>query len=94
MDYVLHYEPLAKAYSAPEQPLYSLQARESAWLEPSPHLSIPEMAREYIHAIRSVQQRGPYQLVGYSMGSSIAGEMATQVHAMLVRKSQCQAARC
>ncbi|MCZ4093072.1 thioesterase domain-containing protein [Sinorhizobium psoraleae] len=75
--HVLHYRPLAKALGS-EQPLYGLQAR-GLHGEASPHLSIPEMAREYIHAIRSVQQRGPYQLVGYSMGGSIAWEMATQL---------------
>ncbi|WFU52039.1 non-ribosomal peptide synthetase/type I polyketide synthase [Sinorhizobium terangae] len=75
--HVLAYTPLAKALGA-EQPLYGLQAR-GLHGEASPHLSIPEMAREYIDAIKCVQERGPYQLVGFSMGGSIAWEMACQL---------------
>ncbi|MER8370956.1 amino acid adenylation domain-containing protein [Mesorhizobium sp. M1378] len=75
--HVLFYTPLAKALGA-EQPLFGLQARGLNG-EARPHLSIPEMAREYIEAIKSVQPRGPYQLVGLSMGGSIAWEMACQL---------------
>ncbi|WP_246501580.1 thioesterase domain-containing protein, partial [Mesorhizobium caraganae] len=75
--HVLIYTPLAKALGA-EQPLFGLQARGLNG-EAKPHLSIPEMAREYIEAIKSVQPRGPYQLVGLSMGGSIAWEMACQL---------------
>jgi len=75
--HVFLYTPLARALGA-EQPVYGLQARGLQG-EARPHLSIPEMAREYIDAIKCVQQRGPYQLVGFSMGGSIAWEMATQL---------------
>lgn len=74
---VLSYMPLAKALG-PEQPLFGLQARGLNG-EARPHLSIPVMAREYIEAIKSVQSHGPYQLVGLSMGGSIAWEMACQL---------------
>ncbi|MER8996068.1 amino acid adenylation domain-containing protein [Mesorhizobium sp. M0678] len=74
---VLLYLPLAKALG-PEQPLFGLQARGLNG-EARPHLSIPVMAREYIEAIKSVQPHGPYQLVGLSMGGSIAWEMACQL---------------
>lgn len=74
---VLSYMPLAKALG-PEQPLFGLQARGLDG-EAKPHLSIPVMAREYIVAIKSVQPHGPYQLVGLSMGGSIAWEMACQL---------------
>lgn len=76
--HVLLYTPLAKALGT-EQPLFGLQARGLNG-EARPHLSIPEMAREYAEAIKSVQPRGPYQLAGLSMGGSIAWEMACQLH--------------
>ncbi|WP_404928067.1 thioesterase domain-containing protein [Mesorhizobium sp. ORM16] len=75
--HVLFYAPLAKALGT-EQPLFGLQARGLNG-EAKPHLSIPEMAREYVEAIKSVQPRGPYQLAGLSMGGSIAWEMACQL---------------
>ncbi|MER9396197.1 MULTISPECIES: amino acid adenylation domain-containing protein [unclassified Mesorhizobium] len=75
--HVLLYTPLAKALGA-DQPLFGLQARGLNG-EAKPHLSIAEMAGEYIEAIKSVQPRGPYQLVGLSMGGSIAWEMGCQL---------------
>ncbi|WP_084646991.1 hybrid non-ribosomal peptide synthetase/type I polyketide synthase [Mesorhizobium sp. WSM2561] len=75
--HVLLYTSLAKALGA-EQPLFGLQARGLNG-NARPHLSIPEMAREYVDAIKSVQPCGPYQLVGLSMGGSIAWEMACQL---------------
>lgn len=75
--HVLLYTPLAKALGA-EQPLFGLQARGLDG-EAKPRLSITEMAGEYVEAIKSVQPRGPYQLVGLSMGGSIAWEMACQL---------------
>ncbi|GLR45874.1 hypothetical protein GCM10007880_63920 [Mesorhizobium amorphae] len=75
--HVVLYTPLAKALGA-DQPLFGLQARGLSG-EAKPHLSIAEMAGEYIEAIKSVQPRGPYQLVGLSMGGSIAWEMACQL---------------
>ncbi|RVD67359.1 hypothetical protein EN751_37235, partial [Mesorhizobium sp. M4A.F.Ca.ET.029.04.2.1] len=75
--HVLFYGPLAKALGA-EQPFFGLQARGLNG-EVKPHLSIPEMARDYVEAIKSVQPHGPYQLAGLSMGGSIAWEMACQL---------------
>ncbi|WP_081738878.1 hybrid non-ribosomal peptide synthetase/type I polyketide synthase [Mesorhizobium ciceri] len=75
--HVLFYTPLAEALGA-KQPLFGLQARGLNG-EAKPHLSIPEMAREYVEAIKCVQPRGPYQLAGLSMGGSIAWEMACQL---------------
>ncbi|WP_331375473.1 non-ribosomal peptide synthetase/type I polyketide synthase [Sinorhizobium chiapasense] len=75
--HVLLYKPLATALGT-EQPLFGLQARGLNG-EARPHLSIPEMAREYVEAIKSVQPCGPYQLVGLSMGGSIAWEMGCQL---------------
>ncbi|MER8439960.1 amino acid adenylation domain-containing protein [Mesorhizobium sp. M1312] len=75
--HVLLYTPLAKALGA-DQPLFGLQARGLNG-EAKPHLSIAEMAGEYVEAIMSVQPRGPYQLAGLSMGGSIAWEMGCQL---------------
>jgi len=68
--------PLAN--ELPAQPLYGLQ---------SPGLragedclaTVEEMASTYVEAIRTVQDAGPYQLGGWSLGGAIAYEMARQL---------------
>jgi thioesterase domain-containing protein/acyl carrier protein len=47
--------------------------------DPTPALSIPQMAAIYVDAIAQVQAAGPYLLVGYSMGGSVAYEIARQL---------------
>jgi thioesterase domain-containing protein/acyl carrier protein len=47
---------------------------------PPPALSIPELASMYVDAIKSVQHKGPYFLVGYSFGGLVVYEMARQLH--------------
>ncbi|MEO6080769.1 MAG: amino acid adenylation domain-containing protein [Steroidobacteraceae bacterium] len=42
---------------------------------------IPELAREYLEAIRSRQPRGPYRLVGFSFGGALAYEVGQQLRA-------------
>ncbi|RKH40016.1 amino acid adenylation domain-containing protein [Corallococcus sicarius] len=74
---VMPYAELARALG-PEQPFYALQARGLDGAEP-PCESIPEMAALYVKAVRAVQPRGPYLLGGWSMGGSIAWEMAHQL---------------
>ncbi|RKH50279.1 non-ribosomal peptide synthetase [Corallococcus llansteffanensis] len=74
---VVPYAELARALG-PEQPFYALQARGLDGAE-SPCESIPEMAALYVKAVRAVQPRGPYLLGGWSMGGSIAWEMAHQL---------------
>lgn len=49
--------------------------------DPIPALSLPEMAAIYVDALRRVQAKGPYHLVGYSLGGSVAYEMARQLRA-------------
>jgi thioesterase domain-containing protein/aryl carrier-like protein len=44
-----------------------------------PHSSVEAAARSYIDAIRSVQRRGPYRLIGHSFGGWIVFEMARQL---------------
>lgn len=46
-------------------------------LEPS----IEDRAAAYVSTLRSVQSSGPYQITGYSMGSTIAFEIARQLRA-------------
>jgi thioesterase domain-containing protein len=59
----------------PERPVWALQARGLGEDE-KPHDTISEMADEYVKAIRQVQEKGPYHLIGMSMGGVIAQEMA------------------
>lgn len=55
--------------------VYGLQARGTDGLE-EPCSSVEEMAKYHLDAIRFVQPRGPYALVGYSLGGLVALEMA------------------
>jgi thioesterase domain-containing protein len=60
------------------RPVFGLQSRGLDGRQP-PLETIPEMARVYVEALRSVQRTGPYHLGGYSMGGWIAYEMAQQL---------------
>ncbi|HEY0735324.1 MAG TPA: amino acid adenylation domain-containing protein [Herpetosiphonaceae bacterium] len=75
---VLNYAALAQVI-APEQPLYGLQA---AGLDEgqTPHTTIREMAASYVQALRAQQPHGPYYLSGWSLGGSIAFEIAAMLH--------------
>ena len=76
---VLCYTPLAYALGS-EQPFYGIEAiglREGE--EPIDRLD--QIAAEYIVAIRSHQQSGPYLLGGWSFGGAVALEMAQQLTA-------------
>ncbi|MCC2671435.1 MAG: non-ribosomal peptide synthetase, partial [Armatimonadetes bacterium] len=61
-----------------EQPFYGLQAPALGGAAPR-HLSVEEMAAEYVQAVREVQPAGPYHLLGLSFGGNIALEMAQQL---------------
>ena len=69
-------EALPSAY-----PVWALQARGLEEDE-DPHSSVREMATEYIQAIRTIQPEGPYQLLGWSFGGTIAQEMTVQLEAV------------
>jgi thioesterase domain-containing protein/aryl carrier-like protein len=73
------YMPLAR-YVPADYPLYGLQARG---LKDSSQLatSVREMASDYIEQIRSVQESGPYHLLGWSSGGIVAHEIAVQLQA-------------
>jgi thioesterase domain-containing protein len=56
-------------------PVYGLQARGTDG-SAEPCRSIDEMAEGHVTSIRRLQPKGPYILVGYSLGGSVALEMA------------------
>lgn len=76
---ILEYYPLAK-YMGQEYPMYGLQSQGLDGKQP--FLSrIEDMASHYIQEIRMIQPDGPYLLIGYSMGATIAYEIAVQLSA-------------
>ncbi|KAF9995749.1 hypothetical protein BGZ79_010522 [Entomortierella chlamydospora] len=61
-----------------DQPIYGLQARG---LNGKGQLaeSVDDMTKDYVDQIRRIQPRGPYQLLGWSFGGSIAHNMAVEL---------------
>jgi thioesterase domain-containing protein/acyl carrier protein len=72
-----HYRDLS-VFLNREQPVYGIRAQ--GW-EPTetPFPSIQEAAREYILAIKTVQETGPYHLLGFSGGATYVFEIALQL---------------
>ncbi|MGW8554510.1 amino acid adenylation domain-containing protein [Streptomyces tubercidicus] len=58
-----------------ERPLYGLQARGISQPHARP-ASIEEMAEDYVARVRAVQPEGPYHLLGWSLGGTVAHAMA------------------
>ncbi len=71
---VLCYAELAR-HLGPQQPVYGLQSIGQHG-ETAPLASVHAMARHYLEAMRSVQLRGPYRLLGWSFGGAIAYAIA------------------
>ncbi|MFG2647894.1 amino acid adenylation domain-containing protein [Streptomyces sp. NPDC048436] len=65
-------------YLPQDRPVYGVQARGLARPEPLPG-SIAEMAADYADAIRTVQPVGPYHLLGWSIGGTIAQAVAARL---------------
>jgi enterobactin synthetase component F len=65
----------------PRTPLYGLQARGLNRDDGPPPDSIDAMAADYVREMRSVQPKGPYRLLGWSLGGLIAQSMAAQIEA-------------
>ncbi|MGN9762106.1 amino acid adenylation domain-containing protein [Streptomyces sp. SD31] len=63
---------------APDVPVYGLQARLLSEGGGAP-ASLAEMAGDYVRRIRDVQKSGPYRLLGWSMGGTLAHAMATRL---------------
>ncbi|OTB05023.1 hypothetical protein M426DRAFT_73145 [Hypoxylon sp. CI-4A] len=70
---VLVFIPLSRYLS--DRPVYGLRARGVRFGEKF-FESIPEMATVYFNAVKRTQPEGPYAIAGYSLGSSIAFEVA------------------
>ncbi|MDI6630185.1 MAG: alpha/beta fold hydrolase [Rhodococcus sp. (in: high G+C Gram-positive bacteria)] len=68
---------LAKHIDA-EHPVYALQAHGRS-RRGRPDRTIPQMAKRYVEAIRTVLPEGPFHLVGHSLGGWIAIAMAQQI---------------
>lgn len=60
------------------QPVYGLQAKGLDGVA-EPHESMHDMARDYIKEIQITNPNGPYCLAGFSLGGTIAFEMARQL---------------
>jgi amino acid adenylation domain-containing protein len=76
---VICYHDLSRLLGS-EQPFYGLQARGLSGTE-KPRTDIGDMAAAYLEEIRTVQPKGPYNLLGVCMGAVVAYEMAQQLHA-------------
>ena len=63
---------------APSQPVYGLQAVGLDGAKPR-HESVEAMAAHYVHEIRELMPKGPYQVGGHSLGGWIAYEIAQQL---------------
>lgn len=62
------------------RPVYGIQSRG---LEGSgfPDVTVAQMARRYLRSIRRVQPAGPYSIMGHSLGSIVAFEVARRLKA-------------
>nr|WP_230419929.1 non-ribosomal peptide synthetase [Catenulispora pinistramenti] len=61
-----------------DRPVYSLQARGIASDERLP-LDADEMVQDYLAEVRLVQPKGPYHLLGWSFGGSVAQKIAIEL---------------
>lgn len=72
------YQPVKHLQTA--HPIYGMQARGIDGRE-EPLESIEGMAEFHLSAIRELEPRGPYALIGYSLGGLVALEMAQRLRA-------------
>jgi aspartate racemase len=62
----------------PDRPVYGLQS--PTLTDPTARFdTLDELATRYVQEIRSVQPRGPYHLLGYSLGGTIAHATADSI---------------
>jgi thioesterase domain-containing protein len=64
-----------------ERPVYAFQRYALGGHSVADYMTVEELARTYLAALRTVQAEGPYLLAGYSMGGTIAFEVARQLKA-------------
>ncbi|WP_338876064.1 non-ribosomal peptide synthase/polyketide synthase [Mycetohabitans endofungorum] len=65
-------------YLSPDQPLYGLQARGFDGTSPLAS-TLDEMVSDYLEQMRRVQPKGPYCLLGWSLGGNVAHSMAVRL---------------
>ncbi len=82
---VVCYRPLAELLP-PEWSVFGLQAKGLIRGQ-APHATVEEMAADYVREIVREQPRGPYFLLGWSVGGKIAYEVARQLEAFGERVS-------
>lgn len=75
---VLCYVPLARALG-PKQPIYGIQSPPAPGEGPAVAPTFESAAAHYVAQLRKTQPRGPYQLLGWSYGGTLAFEMARQL---------------
>jgi uncharacterized protein YbdZ (MbtH family)/pimeloyl-ACP methyl ester carboxylesterase len=65
-------------FFGPDQPFYGMKHH---WLDARFDFAqdIPTIARDYLSEMKTIQPRGPYTIVGFSMGGIFAIEMARQL---------------
>ncbi|MDZ5722855.1 non-ribosomal peptide synthetase DhbF [Bacillus sp. SXabc123] len=59
-------------------PIYGLQARGIGQRDELPK-TLDDMAADYIEQIRTIQPKGPYHLLGWSLGGNVVQAMGTQL---------------
>ncbi len=74
---ILEFFPLIKHLKS-NHPFYGLQAKGTDGIQ-EPLERIEDMAEFFLDAIRAVQPRGPYFLIGYSLGGLVTLEMAQRL---------------
>jgi amino acid adenylation domain-containing protein len=78
---VFCYQPLVRELSVElreKLPIYGLQTPSDLVVEEGSR-RLEQLAERYLGEIRSVQPEGPYRLAGWSMGGSLAWEMARRL---------------
>jgi syringomycin synthetase protein SyrE len=72
----MFYGPLLVPHLAPGFPVYGLASPK---FSEAPLRTIEAMGRRMIGMIRAVQPEGPYRIAGWSLGATLAYEIATQL---------------
>ena len=76
---ILEFFPVVRHIQS-SRPIYGIQAKGTDGLQ-DPLDRIEDMAQFYLDAIGEVQPRGPYLLIGYSLGGLVTLEMAQRLSA-------------
>ncbi|HLP60306.1 MAG TPA: D-alanine--poly(phosphoribitol) ligase subunit DltA [Candidatus Deferrimicrobium sp.] len=59
---------------------WGIRAERLDYMAPAPlNITIPELAERYIRSMKKIQPQGPYYILGWSLGGTIAFEIAAQL---------------